>query len=78
MGRAYVSEFAGFMNHFLEDHPEVIEEQRRGWEFFWDAKVDPTAADITNDDLVPDDNYGFSWPVVHAESPGVKNPAGSE
>jgi hypothetical protein len=28
--RAYVSEFALFMNRYLEQHPEVVEDQRRG------------------------------------------------
>jgi len=30
MNKSYVSEFAVFMNQFLAEHPEAVEEQRRG------------------------------------------------
>jgi len=79
MGQAYVSEFAEFMDRYMKEHPEVVEEQRHGWDFFWEPKVDLTAAHITRDDLVPDDNYGFAWPVIQEKSPDVKkhaDPAG--
>lgn len=29
MGKAYVSEFANFMDQYLKDHPEQVQEQRR-------------------------------------------------
>ncbi|NNM69093.1 MAG: DUF3460 family protein [Gallionella sp.] len=77
MDKAYVSEFMNFMNRYLEEHPEVVEEQRRGWAFFWNAKVDPTAAEITKKNRVPDDSYGFSWPAWRAKPLALKKSAGS-
>ena len=29
MGKAYVSEFANFIDQYLKDHPAEVEEQRR-------------------------------------------------
>jgi hypothetical protein len=77
MDKAYVSEFMNFMNQYLKEHPEVVEEQRRGWNFFWNAKVDLTAPDITKEDCVPNDSYGFSWSAWRAKSLAVKKSAGS-
>lgn len=78
MGKAYVSEFTKFMNQYLDEHPEVVEDQRRGWEFFWKAKVDLMAPEITRDDVAPDDSYGYAWSAWRAESQRVKKHAGSE
>ena len=75
MGKAYVSEFTGFMNQYLDEHPEVVDDQRRGWEFFWKAKVDLTTPDITRKDRAPDDSYGFAVSAWRADAPGVKKPA---
>ena len=61
MDKAYVSEFAEFMNHYLMEHPEEIEEQKHGWDFFWSPEIDSSAPKITKDDIVPDDCYGFNW-----------------
>jgi hypothetical protein len=72
MNRTYISEFSVFMNHYLEDHPEVVAEQRRGWEFFWNPKADLEAMDKEPEDIAPDDAYGYSWSAWRAESPEVK------
>lgn len=59
MNKAYVSDFEIFMGKFLKDHPEVVEQQRRGWSSFWQVKIDPAASNFRKEDLVPDDHYGF-------------------
>ncbi|MDX8385846.1 MAG: DUF3460 family protein [Gallionella sp.] len=45
MSKDYVSEFAGFMNKFLEDNPEVVKAQQVGREIFWKDKHQPAATD---------------------------------
>jgi hypothetical protein len=74
MDKAYVSEFTDFMNRYLGKHPEVVEEQWRDWNFFWNTKVDPTPPEITKENRDPDDSYGFSWSAWRAKSPDVKKP----
>ncbi|MES2536501.1 MAG: DUF3460 family protein [Pseudomonadota bacterium] len=49
----YVSEFEQFMGHFLEDHPDVLDNQRRGWNIFWDRKVDLDELKKAEEDSVP-------------------------
>jgi hypothetical protein len=49
----YVSEFTRFMNAFLQEHPEVVENQRKGWTIFWDSKVDFDALEKAREDGVP-------------------------
>jgi len=44
MSKPYVSEFANFMNRYLEDHPKVVEQQKRGADFFWKLKYEKAAA----------------------------------
>ena len=61
MNKAYVSDFMNFMDQYLKEHPEVVEEQRRGWSSFWEVKIDPAASNFSKEDIVPDDHYGFSW-----------------
>lgn len=63
--KAYVSEFEKFINHFLEEHPEVLEDQRTGRAIYWDRKVDLTAQDKAEKDMVPDDHYGFDYSAWH-------------
>jgi len=59
MKTGYVSEFTQFMNQYLAKHPEVVEDQKRGWGIFWDRKVDRAAIKKAEEDSVPDDSYGF-------------------
>lgn len=72
MDRAYVSEFTSFINHFLEEHPEVQKDQHEGWRIYWDRQVDLKAVDAAEHDKVPDDGYGFyagAWQKKRPESP---------
>ncbi|HUW28431.1 MAG TPA: DUF3460 family protein [Sulfuriferula sp.] len=64
----YISEFTLFMNHYLAIHPEVVEDQKRGWDMYWDRQVDLVALEKAKEDYVPDDGYGFHpayWGVTH-------------
>ena len=72
MDKAYVSEFTVFMDHYLQVHPEVLEEQRRGWDFFWSPKAGLEAVNKELEDIVPDDAYGFSWSAWHTKPPDAK------
>jgi len=48
MSKPYVSEFANFMNQYLENHPNVVEQQKHGADFFWKLKyekAEPVSAD---------------------------------
>jgi len=58
MKDGYVSEFTLFINQYLADHPEVVEDQKRGWDIFWNKKVDFGALEEAQQDAVPDDGYG--------------------
>lgn len=62
MDKDYVSEFTAFMGHYLEEHPEVLEEQMRGYDFFFNRKIDREALDKANENIAPDDHYGFTTP----------------
>ena len=35
MDKKYISDFEIFMNHYLEEHTEVVADQLEGWELFW-------------------------------------------
>lgn len=52
-GSGYVSEFTNFIDAFLGQHPEVVQEQRRGWKIFWDKKVDLAELEALKEDIVP-------------------------
>lgn len=72
MDTGYVSEFTVFIGQYLEQHPQVVEEQQRGWRSFWTPKIDLPALGEAREDPVRDDGYGFSWSAWRAESPGIK------
>lgn len=38
----YESEFTRFINGYLAQHPDVVDDQRRGWYIWWDHKFDPS------------------------------------
>jgi hypothetical protein len=66
MNKDYVSEFTLFMNNYLKQHPEVVRDQQRGWDFGWHtAYIDEVAQREAEEDRVPDDTYGFNWMVRH-------------
>ncbi len=61
--RAYVSETTKFLNQFLDEHPEIVEDQRTGRALLWDRKVDIAAQELAAKEREPDNAYGYS----HAE-----------
>lgn len=69
MDRQYVSEFTQFINGYLDAHPEVVKDQKTGWNIHWDHKVDFQALEEAREDSVPDDGYGFHNVVVPKDRP---------
>ncbi len=39
MRRDYVSEFTLFIDDYLKAHPEVVKDQQRGWNLFWNPAL---------------------------------------
>jgi hypothetical protein len=58
-GGGYVSEFEQFMDSFMAGHPEVGRDQRRGWEIWWDHRVNLDALDKQRADTVADKPYHY-------------------
>lgn len=56
----YVSEFGQYIDKFLVDHPEVIADQRKGWDIFWDHNVDLEELKKAADDSAPATGYYYS------------------
>jgi len=56
----YVSEITQFLDKFLEEHPEVIDDQSRGWHIFWDRDVDLGELKKADQDSVPTKPYYYS------------------
>lgn len=47
-------EFMGFMEQFLRDHPEVVEDQQRGWDSYSGSSATPSRGDLQRDqELTP-------------------------
>jgi hypothetical protein len=59
----YVSDFTLFINHYLETHPDVVAEQKRGWEQSWNPDAKPAAQQAVKEDEAPNDGYGFYLPA---------------
>ncbi len=55
----YVSEFEQFMQDFTERHPQVTEDQRRGWSIWWDKKLDLDELEKQRQDSVPEKPYHY-------------------
>ena len=55
----YVSEFENFLNGYLERHPDVKEDQQRGWYIWWDHRVDLDELDKQRRDSVPVKPYHY-------------------
>ncbi len=54
----YVSEFTRFLNDFIAKHPEVPEDQMRGWYLLWDHNdVDLAEMKRVQSDSVPFKSY---------------------
>ena len=60
MEKSYVSEFTVFMSRYLQEHPEVVEDQQRGWNIYWNHAVDFEELKQVKEDRAPDDSYGFN------------------
>lgn len=45
MDKAYVSEFAIFIDHYLHDHPDIALDQHYGWDLFWKVQGDALRGD---------------------------------
>jgi len=61
MKKNYVSEFMVFMNRYLKEHPEVVEDQHRGWNIYWNHEVDFEELKEAEEDQVPGDGGGFTY-----------------
>lgn len=55
----YVSPFEQFMGEFLRQHPDVIEDQERGWYIWWDHRLDLDEAERQAEDEVPAKPYPY-------------------
>ncbi len=40
MDKTYVSEFTLFIDHYLHDHPDVVADQKYGWDLYWKQQGD--------------------------------------
>jgi hypothetical protein len=56
---SYVSEFAQFMQEYLDRHPEVVADQYRGRAIWWDKPVDFKRVEEDARDSVPIDSYYY-------------------
>ena len=57
--KAYVSEFDQFMGDFLARHPEVEEDRKRGWNIWWDHRVDLDELDKQRENELPVKPYRY-------------------
>ncbi len=55
----YVSEFTEFIDQFIEQNPEVVKNQRRGWYIFWDHNVDLSELERAKKDSIPPTPYYY-------------------
>lgn len=59
MNTNYTSDFEGFMNRFLEKHPDVVEDQKRGWYIWWDHRLDLDEQEREKASEVPTKGYPY-------------------
>lgn len=64
----YVSEFTAFIDRYLAEHPEEVEEQRRGWSIFWNRRVDFDEMKKAAGDSVPTEGYYYGGSPKHSDS----------
>lgn len=57
----YVSEYTRFITGYLEEHPDVVRDQRYGRLIWWDQHIDLEDWKKAQDDSVPKDGYGFYY-----------------
>lgn len=58
-GSGYVSEFDQFLAGYLRQHPDVEAGQRKGWELWWDHRIDFDALAREVRDHVPVKPYHY-------------------
>ncbi len=58
-GSGYVSDFEQFMQGFLDQHPEVEEDRRKGWYIWWDHRLDLADLDTLHANEVPVKPYPY-------------------
>ena len=74
--KAYVSDFAHFMDDFLDHHPEVVDDQRRGWSIYWNHELDINEQEKAGQDAVPvGAYYYFDMTPPAPAKPGGHGPA---
>ena len=57
--RGYVSDFEAFIDQFKRQHPHVEQEQRRGWDIWWDHRPLPEELAVRRADAVPVRGYQY-------------------
>ena len=55
----YISEFDNFIEGFLRQHPEVVADRERGWNIWWDHRIDLDELDKQHADTVPEKPYHY-------------------
>lgn len=55
----YVSEFEQFLDGYLDQHPDVVENRQRGWYIWWDRRVDLDELDKQRHDSVAAKPYQY-------------------
>ena len=73
MYKDYVSEFTSFMDRYLQEHPEAAKEQLRDWDDDWHPRMDLEAVNKEQEDVVPDDGYGFAWTAWRTKPSGTRS-----
>ena len=49
----YVSEFEQFLNRYMSGHPDIEQDQQRGWYLLWDHRVNFDELERQRKDAVP-------------------------
>ncbi|MCC7645516.1 MULTISPECIES: DUF3460 family protein [unclassified Janthinobacterium] len=55
----YVSDFTRFIDGYLQMHPEVLENQRRGWRIWWERPAKLRELELIHADSVPEPPYHY-------------------
>jgi len=75
-------EFTTFMETYLENHPGVVEDQRRGWDIYWNAQLSQSGQEGGWGDehpdlelLLDDELQGRFVPVIFLGHSHLRHPA---
>ncbi|PKB19903.1 DUF3460 family protein [Janthinobacterium sp. 64] len=55
----YVSDFTRFIDGYLQTHPEVLENQQRGWRIWWERPASLHELELIHADSVPEPPYHY-------------------